>query len=410
MQRAANINPSMLVWARQAAGLSEEQAARNVGLSTSRGSTAVEKLVAIESGEAHPTRGQLMRFAEAYHRPPTVFYLASAPAPAHRGEDFRTMSGPPPSPREAALLDALLRAIRVRQSMVRAALEDDEDVAKPNFEGKLSLDDAVPDAVEKLRDVLGVSSSDWSRRRTFDSFKFLRARLERSGAFVLLAGDLGSYQTAISESVFRGFALVDPVAPFVVINHQDAKAARSFTLLHELAHICLGVTGVSAAPPSTPSSGTHDRIEFFCNDVASEFLLPSGAISLSRRIGHLDDAQALISEIAQNWQVSETMVAYRLWRAGRVKRDIYRQLHALYASRWEDEKRRNRAQMAEREGGPNYYAVRRHQLGNALLSFVRHHLQTEELSHTKAARILGVKPGSVERLLNDSSRLDSHAL
>ena len=40
MQRAANANPSMLAWARQAAGLSEEQAARSVGLSASGRSTA----------------------------------------------------------------------------------------------------------------------------------------------------------------------------------------------------------------------------------------------------------------------------------------------------------------------------------------------------------------------------------
>ena len=33
----------------------------------------------------------------------------------------------PTTPQEAALLDALLRDIRVRQSMVKAALEDDED-------------------------------------------------------------------------------------------------------------------------------------------------------------------------------------------------------------------------------------------------------------------------------------------
>ena len=400
MQRAANINPSMLAWARQAAGLSEEQAARSVGLSTSPRSTAVDKLRAIESGEMHPTRGQLTRFAGVYHRPPTVFYLASAPAPAQRGEDFRTLSGPSPSPREAALLDALLRTTRVQQNIVKAILEDDEDVAKPTLGGKLSMDDALPVAVEKLREVIGVSSGGWqNRRKSDDAFKFLRTRVERARAFVLLAGDLGSHHTAISERVFRGFALADPVAPFVVINSQDSRTARSFTLLHELAHVCLGVTGVSADPPSMASSRTHERIEFFCNDVASEFLLPSGAISTSRRILGLEDARRIVSEIARSWRVSEPMVAYRLWRADRIERDIYRRLHAFYVRRRQEEKDRNRAQMAEREGGPNYYKVRRSQLGNAILSFVRHNLQTEELSHTKAARVLGVKPGYLRQLL-----------
>src|SRR3546814_17037769 len=61
---------------------------------------------------------------------------------------------------------------------------------------------------------------------------------------------------------FRGFALADPIAPFVVINDRDAKTAWSFTLLHEVAHLWIGATGVS---------GGHfeGSTEQFCNDVAS---------------------------------------------------------------------------------------------------------------------------------------------
>ena len=295
MQRAENANPSMLAWARQTAGLSKEQAARSVGLSASPRSTAVDKLVAIESGERQPTRNQLLRFADAYHRPPTVFYLASPPATGRRGEDFRTAPGTPPT------------------------------------------------------------------------------------------------------------ALADAVAPFIVVNHQDAIAARSFTLLHELAHVCLGASGVSADPPSKPPKRIHDRIEFFCNDVAGEFLLPGDVISSPRRIGSFDAAQERAEDVAREWRVSQAMVAYRLWRSRRIDRDVYHQLHAFYAHRWQEEKQRQRAQMRDAEGGPSYYVVRRHRLGGALLSLVRHLLQAEELTHTKAAKILGVKPSSVEPLLRDDS-------
>ena len=60
-------------------------------------------------------------------------------------------------------------------------------------------------------------------------------------------GDLGSHHTTIDVKVFRGFALADRFAPFVVINDKDAAEAWSFTLLHELCHLFLGETGVSAA-------------------------------------------------------------------------------------------------------------------------------------------------------------------
>ena len=405
MQRAENANPSMLAWARQAAGLSQEEAARSVGLTASKRSTAVDKLVAIESGARHPTRGQLLRFADAYRRSPTVFYLTSPPAPGRRDEDFRTTSGPPPSPQEAALLDALLRDVRVRQSMVKAALEADEDAARPNLNGRLSIGDSVPDAVATLRGALDVGD-DW-HRGTSDPFALLRSRVERLGAFVLLVGDLGSHHTAVSERVFRGFALADAVAPFIVVNHQDATSARPFTLLHELAHICLGASGVSADPPFGPPRRSHDRIEFFCNDVAGEFLLPSDAISSPRRIGSFDEARERAEDLARERRVSEAMVAYRLWRNDRIKRDIYRRLHAFYARRWQEEKERQRARMREVEGGPSYYVVRRHRLGEALLSLARRQLQAEELTDTKAAKILGVKPSNVEPLLRGEPSVGS---
>ena len=315
------------------------------------------------------------------------------------------MSGPRPSPQDAALLEALLRAVRVRQSMVKAVLEEDEDVPRLDFEGKLSLDDTVRDAVAKLRQALGLPSDDGIRRGSRnETFELLRSRIEDMGAFVLLVGDLGSYHTAISERVFRGFALADPIAPFIVVNHRDAIAARSFTLLHELAHICLGVTGLSGDPPSTSPGRAQDRIEFFCNDVASEFLLPSEAVDLPFRLGGFDDAQERIGEIAEDWRVSEAMVAYRLWRTNQIERDTYRRLHASYARRWQDERERNRANMREVEGGPSYYVVRRSRLGTALLSLVKRLLQSGDLTHTKAAKMLGVRLGNVEPLLRGVSR------
>src|SRR3546814_16138482 len=64
-------------------------------------------------------------------------------------------------------------------------------------------------------------------------------------SYVLLIGNLGSHHSAIDIDAFRGFALADPIAPFVVINDRDAKTAWSFTLLHEVAHLWIGATGVS---------------------------------------------------------------------------------------------------------------------------------------------------------------------
>ena len=140
-------------------------------------------------------------------------------------------------------------------------MSDDEDVAPRTFVGSLPITTSVKQAASKIRDALGVLDEDELRRaaaRPDQLFGEVRRRVEALGVFVLLLGDLGNYKTAVSSSVFRGFALADEIAPVIVINDQDAKTAWTFTLVHELVHLFIGSTGVSGAPttvePHTPTA------------------------------------------------------------------------------------------------------------------------------------------------------------
>ena len=60
--------------------------------------------------------------------------------------------------------------------------------------------------------------------------------------------------------------------------------------------------------------------------------------------------------------------------------------------------RRERAR-GEKKKGPSYYTLRKHRLGNALVNLVDRTLRANELTYTKAAKILSVKPSNVESLL-----------
>ena len=51
------------------------------------------------------------------------------------------------------------------------------------------------------------------------------------------------------------------------------------------------------------------------------------------------------------------------------------------------------------DGAPSAYVIRRSRLGRALLDVVQRTLRDNVLTHTKAAKLLGVKPGAVEPLL-----------
>jgi Zn-dependent peptidase ImmA (M78 family)/transcriptional regulator with XRE-family HTH domain len=403
MARESNINPSILTWARESAGLDLEEAANRIGLTSSTTVTAADKLAQFESGERSPSRNQLMKFSAVYRRPLVTFYMKEPPTRGERGEDFRRLSGSV-SKRENALLDTLLRDVRARQEMVRALLEDDEDFHSIDFVGSARLGDGMQALVGSIGKTLGFDQADVSARKgsADDLFKQLRSKAENVGVFVLLIGDLGSHHSALSAEVFRGFAIADKVAPFIVINDQDAKAARSFTLVHELAHLWLGRSGVSGAPDTNAPKTPHERVEAFCNDVASEFLLPAYGLGRRPDALNVEDkrvAHDLVSGIAETWSVSEPLVAYRLYRIRWISRPIYEALVADYAARWRAAQQKAKDNAREVEGGPSYYVVKQSKLGNALVEVVRRTLRDNLLTHTKAAKVLGVKPSSVEPLL-----------
>ena len=199
--------------------------------------------------------------------------------------------------------------------------------------------------------------------------------------------------------MFRGFALADGLVPFVVINDNDAEAARPFTLIHELAHIWIGASGVSGPLRDVP----ENVVERFCNDTASELLLPPDAIPdfSSLQTADFDSVNAAVTRVAGIWNVSEPAVAYRFAQKGWIARAVASSLFAMFADRWRREKERDKQNKKPDDTGPSFYTVRRHRLGAGLLDTVRRALQEETLTYTRAAKILGVGPASVPPLLRE---------
>ncbi len=76
---------------------------------------------------------------------------------------------------------------------------------------------------------------------------------------------------------------------------------------------------------------------------------------------------------------------------------------ALFRQRWLRSKAAQRDRARESEGGPSYYIVRRHKLGNRLVELAKRMLADGALSPSKAATILGVKPSNVYPLTNSAA-------
>ena len=381
------VNPDILIWARETAGLSIEEAAKKLGLSRP------DRLKALEVGEREPSRRQLVNMSEKYRRPLLTFYLPRPPREKDRGQDFRSLREPQTASSEA-LLNTLLRNVQARQQIVKSALEEAEEVEPLAFVGSASMSQGVDHLVASMREVLTISIEQFRAHKTItDAFAALRAAAEKTGVFVLLMGNLGTHHTDIDVRVFRGFALADNVAPFVVINEKDSRAAWSFTLLHELAHIWLGQTGISGYQSEVD-------VERFCDAVAARFLLdPSELEEIgASRIIDLGDLVTRIGAFAGARNLSRKMVAYNLLSSNLITSRIYKQLSDAFDA----ERIAQKKDQDSDEGGPNYYVVRRHRIGPGLVSLVRRMMASGILSVPKAGTVLGVKPTAVDNLVGSN--------
>jgi Zn-dependent peptidase ImmA (M78 family) len=331
-----DVRPDLLAWALVRADLPEEQ--------------AVERFPGFRkwlSGEAKPTLKQLERFANFAHAPLGYFFLPEPPREEVPIPDFRTMgSGRILSP-SPDLLETIY-ACQQRQEWYREYLMGHGALRPPFGAANDQLRDAGDVAAEiramiryEVADRQGLSSWEEARRYLIDA-------IEGIGVLVMVSGIVGSNtHRRLRTSEFRGFALADPLAPLIFVNGTDTKAAQIFTLLHELAHLWAGESGVSDADFLQAEAMVS---EARANEVAAEVLLPMESL-VDSYLGSAETPE--LQRLAEQFRVSTLVVLRRLFDGRMLGWSEYR-------LRYEEEYDRLMAILEARatgSGGGNYYAT-----------------------------------------------------
>lgn len=388
------VNPNILKWARETAGLDLDEAATKLGFKDSRTSTAIEKLESLESGLKQPTNAQLNKMAKTYFQPPMVFYLPTPPRRDDKGEDFRTVSQKEANRKDNARLNLLTRDIKAAQRLVKDVLAEDRAEPLP-FVGSANIVTGVESVARDIVATIDFDISTFRKKRNVrEAFAYLRQQIEQRRVFVLLLSDLGSHHTAIPIEAFRGVAYADDMAPFIVINRQDAVSAWSFTALHEATHVWLGTSGVSGM------FGDKD-VERFCDRVAGAILFPANdraAMEIGRH-SRIDHIVKNIDSVADKMKLSRSMISYNLWLDGHFDYEIWKGLKSHFFEQRAERAKQERERIKATNSGPSYYTVKRYQLGNALVDLVRYSVSTGALTPSKAAVVLGVAPRNVYPML-----------
>jgi hypothetical protein len=86
---AIKVNHHILRWARETADLSLSDAVDKLDIKDAQGVVAVDRLAAIEAGDAEISRPLLLKMAQCYRRPLYMFYLTEVPRNGSRGGALR---------------------------------------------------------------------------------------------------------------------------------------------------------------------------------------------------------------------------------------------------------------------------------------------------------------------------------
>lgn len=299
------VKPELLRWALERCAKSPEMLANRL-----------PKLGQWLAGERFPTLRQLEAFARATYTPIGFFFLDEPPEERVPVPDFRTMTTGYCGRPTPDLLDTIY-ICQQRQEWYRDF--ERSMGAKPlPFVNSAKVSDDVVQAAARMRDALRFDVEERRRMRTWaDALRQLIQLADDLGILVMVSGVVGNNNhRKLNPDEFRGFALVDDLAPLVFINGADTKSAQMFTLAHELAHIWLGQAAVSDA--QARESSTH-RVERWCNHVAAELLVPLAI--LEQVYDDRNDLDIEVNRLAKHFKVSTLVILRRMHDAGGLTRD-----------------------------------------------------------------------------------------
>ena len=378
----ALITPKMIEWAIHRVDEDRAELARKLNVKP-------ERIIDWENGSALPTFRQAQELARKLRIPFGYLYL-STPQEEHLPlPDLRTMPAMGSLEPSADFMDVLYDALR-KQEWYREYLRQ-EDASPVPFIGKFSLDDDIDTIAANIRATLDVNDALRQKCSTWEQFLTeLVRRAEESRVLILRSGIVGSnVHRKLSVEEFRGFVISDELAPLVFINADDYKTAQIFTLIHELAHLWVGQSGISNPDYRLRSREQRHRVDQLCDGIAAETLVPHEDFCLRwNDLRRLDDN---LDSLARKYRVSQFVVLRRAYEFGRVQRDLFLQKYSDLLARTTKKKG---------DGGGDFGKLLLARNSTTFTSALLVGMSEGRVSPTVAASLLNVKVATLRTVEN----------
>ena len=367
------VRPEMVRWAREHRGLTLEAAADKL-------SVPVNILASVERGEQPVYIGLFKKLSARLKIPGPTLLRQTAPTVPPAPIDFRTLNGLNPSLGFETRI-AISYAYTIEQNILE--LIEAEAIPETPHLPLLRLRQSPERAGEEERRRLGISNLKQLAWRQKEAFRNWRTVIEAAGIYVILK------KFPIKDC--RGFTIYRREnAPIIVINKAELfEPARTFTLIHEYAHILLRKPGMSDLDERNP-------VEAFCNKFASSFLMPHALIQ--DILPYWPDAPEEWSihdlrDWARQLKVSQQALALRLEGLGIAPVGYYGRIV------------QQQIPVPKREGtGGDYVNTQVNELGDKFTKNVISAEQVRNIPSVEASDILDIAPRHFARITEQIER------
>ncbi len=392
----AHINPEVITWALKERRLTPEQLATK--------SMSAAQIRAWQERESVPTHVQAESLADKLRIPFLVLFLSQLPDIELQIPDLRTVSGQSENPPSTDFMQVINDAL-VKQDWYRE-IKQRYSARKLPFVGKYGANSDINAVARDIRATLSLEQA----RMTAHSWKaFLDqfiANAEALGIFIFRSAVVGhATNKKLSVKEFRGFVLSDDLAPMVFINDDDAKAAQTFTLAHELAHIWIGETGISDPNLKKRSADVVNPTERLCNQIAAETLVP--ALDFNREWNVARDLNYNLNVLGVRYRVSSLVILIRAHELGKIgHHEFDTQFEArMKRFREQDKKDKAKQEVSTKKQKGDFWASFAIRNSKGFSDLVVSAVRERRTRFTEGASLLGVQSSTFERYLQ---KLESH--
>ena len=402
-----NLNYQTLKWARKNAGLVHSDIS----------DIKTRHIKDLESGRVQPTLNEAYTLADCYGVPLNIFYFPPPKKSISDLTDFRQVSkekrgGNKSYSKELRLL---INKLQQRQNWLKDYFKE-EKVKPLSFVHSVKINDNTQRVANKIVNSFFNSRKEYlkfheEKKLIEESLKIRKKRKQKN--LSTLIKKLGNYgvivlkckafnnENRIELKEARGFILSDKYAPFIFLHSEDYITAQIFTLIHELAHLFINESGVVGE-----LSKNSNKIEKFCNQVASRFLLTEKELSSSFDLEKNDNKSEMskekitkiIKKVSDKFFISKLSVLLRLKEQQIIKDNLFNSLWSEFYTEMEEWISKNKEKTKDQSGG-NYYNTMVSRTNRDFIKIVYSAYQTKNITGSQASSLLNLKVDNFKTLI-----------